>query len=198
MKRECTYCGESVREEGYLRHLRDDHDGELSGLDRRLVENRFGAANDRRRVLYASGGLFVVLLVLGYAGMFVVAAPSSVAGQPYGIHTADDSGTIALEVDGEAVDFSEDRYLLQDECFLFQAFDNAEVWHVHCQGVTLEYAMGTLGIDLTADSVTLDDRTFTDGTDAEIETVVDDNDVDPSRHILEDGDDVRITVNTAG
>lgn len=66
---DCSYCGESFETEGaYLDHLADAHDGELSRIDRRRIEQ--ATAEDDRSRLVVYGAIAVVVLLLA-AGIYV-------------------------------------------------------------------------------------------------------------------------------
>jgi len=107
-------------------------------------------------------------------------------------------GDIAFEVDGETVDFSEDRYQNPDhsEHFHFEG-GAANPWHAHSWSVTLGYAMSTLdGIEVTEDAVTYGNETYADGENATVNVTVNGEPVDPDEYVLKDGDSVRIVVDS--
>lgn len=208
---ECSYCGQSFDdEEGYLVHLADEHEGELSAIDRRRVE---GYEADR-----GSGGLptgpLVLGVVFGVAVLLVIyvtlfmgtgagAADVGRAG------TAHEHGTINVTIDGQTVDFSQERYQVTEagnSRFHFEG--GTAVWHKHATGVTLEYALGVHGIEVSEDSVTVDGTTYR-ASDPGTEVVVQVNgeSVDPSEYVVrgassasaaEQGDHIRVVVRTDG
>ncbi|AGB36132.1 hypothetical protein [Natronococcus occultus] len=200
MTRTCPYCGRSVPDEEYPGHLERAHEDELEGLDRRLVARRSGSRS-RPRKLYVLGGVVLVLFAAAYLAIFALSSatsPETTAVQqpdpdaPTHLH-----GAIHLEYDGAVVDFDDPMYIERDGCFHFHAYDDAERWHVHCEDVTLEYALGTLGFELSADSLAVDGETFSeDDPGTTVSTTVDGERVDPERYVLEDGDDVRVVVET--
>jgi len=201
---DCRYCGaEHDDEAAHLRHLRSAHADELSRIDRRRVAELDDGAD-------AGGGPPTPLLVGGVAAVAVVGLVvwiSFFAGGAGPDGTAADAdvgaagsahyhGTIEMVVLGERVDFSREEYQLQADRFHFEAGDG-ERWHAHATGVTLAFGMGTLGIGLTADSVTFEGTTYVDGEGYAVMVTVDGDPVDPESYVLEDGDRVRIVVEAA-
>ena len=219
MTRTCDYCNESVSEDAYLEHLRTNHYEELGAIDRRQVDEELGPLQRQGTNLtrYALGVGVLVLFALAYATVFigamadsglVVSESSSAAIQPDPTELVHFHGTIELTIDGESVDFSESQYLMQADCFHFHNDDGVEdgLWHVHCGDVSLEYAMETLGIGLTADTVEIDGETYSDDDpETSVSITVDGEPVDPEEYVLDgvgpidralegEGDDVRIVV----
>lgn len=208
---DCDYCGESFAgEDAYLQHLHDEHYDELGTIDRRRVDST--VADDDGGIptgpLAVVGVVLAAALIVGYVvfiaggnggggdgatvnGIEVEQTPT---GPPFqGTHY---HGTIEMAVAGEQVDFSQQQYQVQADEFHFENRDG-ERWHAHAPGVTLEYAMATLGIEVTADSVTYEGTTYRDsdsGTTVVVE--VNGESVDPAEYVLEDGDHVRIEVQT--
>lgn len=106
-------------------------------------------------------------------------------------------GTMQMAVNGSPVDFSADRYQLRDQAFHFECGDGTR-WHVHAAGATLQYALSTLGIELTESSVSFDGQTYLDGdSSTSVVGTVDGNSVPPTEYILQRGDRVRIVDTTA-
>lgn len=63
---DCTYCEESFEtESAYLDHLAAAHDGELSRIDRRRVEQATAEGDRSRLVVYGAIAIVVVLLAAG-------------------------------------------------------------------------------------------------------------------------------------
>lgn len=106
-------------------------------------------------------------------------------------------GPMTFEVDGEEVDFSEDKYQSGHKHFHFEGgHDNP--WHAHSYSITLEWAMNSLdGIEVSENSVTYDGTTY-DGSDSDTTVTIEVNgeSVDPSEYFLKDGDQVNIVVET--
>lgn len=205
---ECSYCGEELADEdAHLAHLRDEHSAALGSIDRRRVaELDDDGGGIPTGPLVIGGVLLVAIAVVGYVTLFAGGADGVEAGQEPGSYgSAHEHGTMEVVILGEAIDFSRARYQLQADRFHFEAGDG-EVWHAHADGVTLEWAMDTLGIDVTSDSVTVDGTTYRDADPEYAVTVaVNGEPVDPSRYVLEgasaaaaaQGDRVRILVERA-
>lgn len=209
---DCNYCEESFDdEEAYLEHLHADHDeSELSRIDSRRVEQHTGADE--------GGGLptgpLIIVGILAFTGLVLVYVTFFVGGDgppgngdvaqtPYGLDTVHGHGTINVTIDGRTLDFSQQQYQVQDDAFHFEG-GNGDVWHTHAQGVTLEYAMSTLGIDVNRTTVTFDGETHS-ARDPNTEVVieVDDRSVNPKTYVLDgaesasnadQGDHIRIIV----
>lgn len=203
---ECTYCGDSFGDEAaYHEHLRAAHAEELGPIDRRVV---FGDAADgsgwSRRALLV-GGLVVVGAVL--VGAFVTAggdgsddggAASAGTTTPtdlWGVHY---HGTIEVRIDGQVVDFSRPAYQLQADAFHFENRDGTR-WHVHARGVTLAWAMDTLGIEVGPSHVAHRGTRY-DADDPGVRVVVevDGRAVTPAEYVLEAGDHIRIEAAASG
>lgn len=195
---DCKYCERSFAdEEAYLDHLADAHADELGPIDRRRL-----AEPDSAGLPLGPIALVVVLAVAIAAIAYVTflsgggsSSPSvEVARTPHDLWQVHYHGTIEMTVDGQRVDFSRDRYQLQADAFHFESREGTR-WHGHARDVTLEYAMATLGIDVTADSVTFEGRTYRNadpGTTVIVE--VNGRPVTPSEYVLTEGDHIRIVV----
>jgi len=97
-------------------------------------------------------------------------------------------------IDGQRVDFSRSQYQLQADAFHFEANEGRR-WHVHARGVTLAWAMESLGIPVTAETVTFEGRTYDDSDpDTTVTIRVNGEPVTPSSYVLQRGDRVRIVV----
>ncbi|MFB6192410.1 MAG: hypothetical protein ABEI11_03720 [Haloarculaceae archaeon] len=206
MSRSCDYCEESFAcEDAYHSHLRARHEDELGPIDRRRV----GTSGDdgmETGPLALGAVLVVAVALVGYVifftgggtgtsggsgtvnGIEVAQTPTGPISEANHIH-----GTIEMTVTGERVDFSRQQYQLQADAFHFEGGDG-DRWHVHAPGVTLEYAMATLGIELDPDAVTYGETTYEDGEGYEVTIAVNGNPVDPATYVLRDGDSVRIVV----
>jgi hypothetical protein len=204
---ECSYCdAEFPDEAAYHEHLRDVHADDLDRIDRRRV-GLDGAGDDDGPpvVLYAVlvGGVALALvgvyLVAGGSGSGGSGPGGSAAASPHSLGSVHYHGAIQVTIDGQTLDFSRDRYQLRNDYFHFEG-GNGDRWHVHGQGVTLGYAMGTLGIDIQdgGDAVTFGNATYRDSDAGTSVTVtVNGEAVDPSTYVLQEGDRVRVVVETA-
>lgn len=210
---ECNYCDASFEQEGaYLEHLHTEHDeSELSRIDRRRVADHVGDDEEGEfptgpaiiggTLLLTVGILVYVVFFLNIGGGSGPAAASGSVGDveqtPYGLQTVHQHGTIDVIIDGNTLDFSQQQYQLQADAFHFES-GNGVRWHKHAQGVTLEYAMSTLGIGVTDSSVTFQGTTYNESDpDTNVTVAVDGNDVDPSSYVLQDDDRIRIVANSS-
>ena len=210
MSRECKYCGEDVPETEYADHLRRAHSENLTKLDQR----RLGITDEdagRNRTFVVGASIIGIAVVVGYVLLFVGIDDTGPEAElmpdaQAGLH---EHGTLSIEQDGEAVDFSDPDHTEQDACFHFHEGDG-EIWHTHCEDVTLEYALSTLGMPVTDTSIEIDDTEYSDDDpDTSVSVTVDGQPVDPSRYVLDgagptdaaregEGDNVRIVVETEG
>lgn len=202
---ECDYCGRAFEEEeGLLEHMREEHRGELGRIDQRRVADLEGDDSELPTgplaiafIVFASAAVVAFVIFSGGGGSS--AAPADVGQTPYG--TAHEHGIMEVVILGEQVDFSQSEYQVQDGDFHFES-NNGRVWHTHAEGVTIEYALSTLGIDVTENSTTFDGTTYEDGAEYNVSVTVDGEPVDPRTYVLEgtsadnaaQGDHVRVVV----
>ena len=217
--RDCPHCPESFDNEdedatdrAYLEHLRDTHPTEFGAVDRRRLDQLTDADEggiSQTAVLLAVLAVAVVGIVAfvsfglgnsgGDGGVAADRTPSNLGG----VHS---HGTMEVVILGDELDFSRDEYQLQANAFHYEGGDG-EVWHVHAEGVTLEWALSSLGIDVTRTSVTVDGTTYTDGDEYDVSVTVNGEPVDPSTYVLQGasdasdadsaGDSVRVVVSRA-
>ncbi|WP_152039857.1 hypothetical protein [Salinigranum salinum] len=214
--RDCPHCSASFEaddEVASLEHLRDEHPDEFGPVDRRRLDQLSGDGdNGVSSTALLLGGLTVVVVgivlfvTFGLGGSSpdegVAAArtPSNVGGAHY-------HGTMEMVVLGDRVDFSQQEYQLRANAFHFEAGDG-RVWHGHAEGVTLEWAMASLGIGVTETSVTFEGTTYDDSDPAyTVSVTVNGEPVDPATYVLRgssdagaaesQGDHVRIVVSEA-
>lgn len=150
---ECDYCGDSFEdEESYLAHLEAEHEGELSAIDARRVDGRNEESSSSNVGMIVLGVMIIgALAVVAY--LAVVGLGGSDDG-PEG--QAHEHGTISIMIDGEPLNLAQEQYILADRNFHLdgpgdQINEEEFVWHTHAQGVTLEYALETFGMDVAAD-----------------------------------------------
>jgi hypothetical protein len=200
---DCSYCDAAFPDEAsYREHLRAEHADELDRIDRKRAGLDRDDGDGPPVVLYA---VLVGGVALALVGVYLVASGSPTAsGESGGVTTPHDygavhvHGTIEVSIDGQTVDFGRQRYQMQDRNFHFEE-DNANPWHVHARGVTLAYAMETVGIELGGggDTLAFDGTTYRDGDDGtSVSVTVNGEPVNPSEYVLQDGDTVRIVVRT--
>ena len=196
----CTYCGETVPPDRYERHLRHAHAAELTAIDRRRVRTLSAESSRRSPLVYAGVGLLLVLFAVGYVSVFLLSGTgtSSAAVQPDASMAIHEHGTIVVQYDDTVVDFTDAQYIERDGCFHFHAYDDAEVWHVHCEDVTIEYALETLGMTVTADRFAVDDREFSEEDGDSVTVTVDGEVVDPQEYVLDGVESVDDAMDGAG
>ena len=217
---DCDYCGEHFEDEQtYLEHLAATHEGELGAIDRRRVSENVDSGDGEGLptgplvlggvLLFAAALVAYVLLGLNGAsgggtvnGFEVTQTPAQPSAGEHG------HGLINVTIAGEELDFSQARFQRprQFPAFHFEG-GNGRIWHKHARGVTLEYAMATLGIGVSEDSVTYDGTTYQDSTAGTNVTVtVNGNPVTPATYELsgasdqnpQAGDFIKIVVETEG
>lgn len=203
----CRYCGEEFDDEdAHLAHLKAAHNDELGRVDQRRVDAAAERDQAQRteRLQRITKVAVPVVLALAAAGLvyvlfFADSGPveTGAAQEPtdlWGVHT---HGTIEMEILGDQVDFSQPQYQMQADAFHFENREGTR-WHVHARDVTLEWALQTLDIEVTDDSVTFEGTTYEDSDSSYSVTItVNGEDVDPSTYVLQDGDTVRIIVQNA-
>lgn len=199
---ECSYCGDRFDdEESYVRHLRDEHEGELGRIDRQRVE-QLEPEGPSRTALYAVvvllgvviAGVAYTTLGGGGGGGGSAAAFDDPVKEPYNAGSIHEHGTMEVVVNGERIDFSQDQYQLEDKAFHFES-GNGERWHVHAEGVTLEYALETLGIGVTNETLVFDGTTYDRSQGDTVIYEVNGKIVNPETYVLRDGDQVRVVAN---
>lgn len=193
--RSCEYCDDGFDDEqAYLRHLGDEHRDELGPIEERRV-SEIESDDGRDVVVYASAmGMLAIVGVVAYLVFFTGGGQSQTT--PYAPDSVHYHGPINVTIDGQEIDFSRPQYQVQNGHFHFEE-RKADPWHVHSKGVTLQYAMGTVGIDVTGDTVTFQGTTYRDGESGTNVTVrVNGRSVDPSSYVLQRGDRIRIVVRT--
>lgn len=204
---DCDYCKESYGSiDAYLDHLASEHKEVLGPIDRRRVEGRESSVEGFLAGLSA-GPLVLASVIVLAGGVAVFAAFGGGGGGsggegPYNSGTVHQHGTINVTIDGKTLDFGQQKYQVQDRAFHFER-GNGEMWHVHAQGVTLAYAMQTLGIEVTEDSVAFNGTTYRDDASKwNVIVEVNGKPVDPDQYVLkgaseqnyQQGDHIRINI----
>lgn len=183
---DCDYCEASFgSEQAYLKHLEDAHEGELGPIDKRRVG---GDSDDGSGLADAAGPIAlgaIILFATAIIGYLVFFAGSGSAGDgPTDFGDVHGHGTINATIAGQQLDFSQQQYQPQADAFHFEG-GNGRIWHVHARQVTLEFAMESLGIGVTDDSVSFEGTTYEDSDPQyDVEVTVGGEDVDPSEYVL--------------
>lgn len=198
---DCDHCGRSFEdEEAYLRHLRDEHAGELSRIERRRVDDLNDDSDGVPTAAVYGAAIVGVLLAGAVAYVFFIGgggAEGDVKVEPHSSGSVHYHGTMNVTIDGQTLDFSRDRYQMQDRQFFHYEAGDGSQWHVHGQDVTLEYALQTLGIQVTENSVTFEGTTYSDDDEGTAVTFeVNGESVNPRDYVLQEGDEVRVVVTT--
>lgn len=208
---DCDYCSESFDDEDtYLKHLKKTHEKELSSIDRRRVE---GTSVDTGSSLNIGMIIIVAVTVVGFAMVGFLIFADGGDGEPQG--ETHEHGTMSVMIDGDPVNLAQPQYTEQDGHFHFHGSgddigDGRFVWHTHSHGVTLEYAIESLGMAIGdgGERVTIDGETYDDAdADTAVSILVDGESVDPSDHELDGvlpiddaedgaGDDIQIEIET--
>jgi hypothetical protein len=216
--RDCPHCGESFEdgdagEAAFLEHLRDDHPGEFGAVDRRRLDQLGGDPDDGlSQTALLLGGLALVVVGIVAFVTFGLGGSSGDANAdatltPSNVGAVHSHGTMEVVILGDPIDFSQQQYQLQANAFHFEGGEG-RIWHVHAEGVTLEWALSSLGIEVTENSVTVDGTTYRDDSpDYTVRVTVDGEPVDPSTYVLDgaqdpqnarsQGDNVRVVVAAA-
>lgn len=183
---DCDYCDDSFgSEKAYLKHLKAEHEGELGPIDRRRV----GADDEGGMLSSVPAGPIALVAIILFAGAIVgyvlfFSGSGSAGTEPRNLGAVHGHGTINVTVLGESPDFSQREYQVQDDYWHFEG-GNGRIWHVHGEGVTLKYAMNTVGIGVTDSSVTYDGTTYRDdSSEYAVSVTVGGEDVDPSEYVL--------------
>lgn len=183
---DCDYCEDSFGDEkDYLEHLKAEHEGELGPIDRRRVDSSDGGgglSSIPAGPIALAGIVLFAGAIVGYVVFF--SGSGSASDGPSNLGTVHGHGTINVTVLGDRLDFSQRQYQLENDYWHFEG-GNGRIWHVHGQGVTLEYAMNTVDIGVTDDSVTYQGTTYEDGGEYDVEVTVGGQDVNPSEYVLE-------------
>jgi len=206
---DCDYCGEGFADEdAYLDHLAAEHEGELGSIDRRRVADRtedggglpFGPLVLVGLLVLAGGLVFWVTFFMGggnastSAGTFSdpVQQPSNVGG----VHA---HGPMTVVVDGDEIDFSRDRFQVRqtgERAFHFERGDGTQ-YHLHANGVTVEYALESLDIGVRESALAYQDTVYNESSGDIVRYTVNGQEVNPERYTIQPDDDVRVVVNSS-
>lgn len=193
---ECRYCGETFNnDDAHRSHLKTAHADELGPIDQR----RLSVDEDDDGVSLRLVALGVIILLAGVVVVYATLMGSDGAGrviEPRDTGAVHYHGTINVTVENQSVDFGQPRFQYEStgvDAFHFEDGDGSE-WHVHARSVTLQWAMATVGLEVSEETVTADGTTYGDDPDETAIVEVDGESVEPSTYILQEGDHIRIVV----
>lgn len=186
---DCDYCGESFDdEESYLGHLQAEHDGELSRLDQRRVDE----SDEDEDGFPVGAAILGGTLVAAFAVVVIIVVTMGGSGGggdgPSNLGSVHEHGSMEVTIAGETLDLNSEEFLLQDDFFHFEGNElqsGVDIWHTHGEGVTLQYALETLGISVNDDGtvLTYDGTTYrADDSGTEIVIEVNGESVDPAEY----------------
>jgi hypothetical protein len=202
----CAYCSDSFHgERTYLKHLRDAHYDELGTIDQRRVDNTVNKPSDFIDTLQDYTGPIVLGLMLVVAGAtlaFSFATSTDNAPdisddipEPGAAGSVHQHGTMAVVVDGEQIDFSQQKYQRQNDKVHFES-GGGESLHIHATGVTPAYTLETLGFTLAENGSTVEFQgaKYSRADGDTVQYQVNGQEVNPYEFELRDGDQIRIVL----
>jgi molybdopterin converting factor small subunit len=227
---ECDHCGATFDDEdAYLSHLAAEHREQLGRIEEKRVESHEADQGGGRTQLYLSVAAVAVIAALaafgigtlftgGGGGDTIAAsaqnAQSPMAGGgdvpapaqdqvalPQNPGATHDHGPMTVEIDGEQLDFSRDRFQVQDDYFHFEPGDlPSNYYHLHAQRITLEYGLETLGIGVTNSTLSYNGTVYDDDDpNQRVVYRVNGEEVNPELYKLSEGDEVTVIAeHTAG
>lgn len=217
-------------EDAYLSHLAAEHRGELGRIEQKRVENHEAESGGGGRTrLYVSVAAVAVLAALaafalgtlftGGGGGNTISpsaqnAPSPMAAgggdvpapaqdqvalpqNPGAVH---EHGPMTVEIDGQQLDFTRDRFQVQDDYFHFEPGNlPGNYYHLHAQRITLEYGLETLGIGVTNTTLSYNGTVYDDADpNQRVVYRVNGEEVNPELYKLSEGDEVTVIAETTG
>jgi len=227
---ECDHCGDTFDDEdAYLSHLAGRHREELSRIEEKRVERHEadseGGGRTRLYVSVAAVAVLAALAAFAFGTLFsggggsdtidpsAQTAPSPMAtggdvpapaqdqvALPQNLGAVHDHGTMTVEIDGQRLDFTRDRFQLQADAFHFEPGRNpGERYHLHANRITLEYALETLGIGVTNRTLSYNGTVYDDRADGQrVAYIVNGEEVNPELYKLGPGDEVRVVAERTG
>lgn len=205
---ECDYCGASFDSEAAeLKHLKSEHRDDLGPIDKR----RIGDVDVDDDGL-PTGPIALGVVLLASAGIVAyvvfIAGSGGASGSPVADGTHE-HGLVEATIDGQEINFTDSQYTYQDDYFHVHDNQPEPMWHAHGSPITVQYALGTFGIEVNDDGteLTFQDETYRqDDPGTEIRITVNGEPVDPGEYTLEgvserqapqgEGDDISIVVET--
>jgi hypothetical protein len=187
---DCEHCSESFEDEAaYLRHLGDEHSGEMGPIERRRLDELGGGGGGLSTPLLV-GGIAVVALLLAVVlytlttggsgsdlgelgpapnppGHQLGPAGENEVYRPYSVGSVHEHGQIDVTVVGEEIDFRRPEFQHPREMRAFHFEAGERRWHTHARGVTLEYALEATAFGVTNTSFSYDGVVYREGSNAQ-------------------------------
>ena len=188
---DCEHCSASFEDEAaYLRHLDDEHPGEMGPIERRKLDELGGGDGGPSMPLLV-GGIAVVALLLAVV-LYTLTTGGSGAGsdlgelgpapnppghqlgsagedeayRPYSVGSVHEHGPIDVTVAGESIDFRRAEFQHPREMRAFHFEGGERRYHIHARGVTLEYALEATAFGVTNTSFAYDGVVYREGSNA--------------------------------
>lgn len=213
---DCDYCSDSFEsEDEYLTHLKTDHEGELSRIDQKRVDGVEADTDDGFEINVGIAVIIGVFLLTGAAVAMILWPTGGAAEGPHSQGSVHEHGTMDVVIEGEELALANDiEFVDNDGYFHFHGYEQGQygenVWHLHGQDVSLQYALDTLGIEVNDEGTVLTyNGTTYDASEAgtTVQIEVNGEPVEPAEHLLSGagpepeaasgaGDDVRVVVET--
>lgn len=199
---ECDHCSESFEdEEPYLEHVRDEHEEDLGPIEQRRVDAMDDGSDGVPGFVYAAA-VVVGLVLLGGAAVGLLGGGGggstdtlndSAPRQPTNVGGPHYHGGMTVTIDGRSLDFSQPEFqrARKNPAFHYER-GNGDRWHGHAEGVTLEYALESLGIDVAADALAFDGSVYRSSEGDTVRYVVNGEPVDPTTYVLQPNDQVEV------
>ncbi|WP_323674726.1 hypothetical protein [Halorubellus sp. PRR65] len=190
---DCEHCSESFEDEAaYLRHLDDEHPGEMGPIERRRLDELGGGDGGPSMPLVVAGIAVGALLLAVILYTLTIGGSGSGNGselgelgpapdpphelgpagtdevyRPYSVGSAHEHGPISVNVDGQQIDFRKPEFQHPREMRAFHFESGERRWHSHARGVTLEYALEATAFGVTNTSFAYDGVVYREGSNAQ-------------------------------
>jgi sulfur carrier protein ThiS len=102
-----------------------------------------------------------------------------------------------VTVDGEPIDFTQEKYIMAAESFHFHGDEEAARWHGHSLNLTPAHALSTFpDMYVFRDTMTYEGTIYSqNGSDTSFTVTINGEEVDPHTYFLKDGDRIEVTLN---
>lgn len=215
----CEYCDETFSSRrAEISHVLAEHGDDLTSHERdALKRERNDLSADTETGLFdrlpvsRSLGLTVLAVAVLVAGGYGLASTGIVSFQGGGgasgptgsagtgatpasvgpVGSTHEHATFSVVVDGAPIDFGQPRYQVQSSHVHFENGDGSTI-HSHATGVTIGYALDTLGLGINGTCLTVHADTYCEST-GNVTTTVDGQELDNGAdHVIRDGETIRI------